>query len=359
MKKINILMVGPRCDVKGGITSVVNSFLNYDFKEAFKIYYVPTFIERGNIKKIVYFIFSLLKILFVLGYFNISIIHVHVSERGSFSRKYIIFKLGKLFRKKIIIHMHGAEFKQFYAGANNKRKKIIIKFLKGADQVIVLGTGWNEYVKTLDNEINTIILRNSIKVISEKAYFCAVQVNILFLAVLTIRKGIFDLIESANILLQDKELKRQNIKFIIAGDGKENARVKKYVNDLNLTENFQFMGWVKDVVKKDVLIKSQILVLPSYNEGLPMSILDGMSYGLPIVATNVGDICDAVKNNINGYIIEPGDIKGLCDGIKSLIINKDIWNKFSTNSKKIILDDYNEKNYFCKIEELYHNLSSK
>lgn len=90
-----------------------------------------------------------------------------------------------------------------------------------------------------------------------------------------------------------------------------------------------------------------------------MSILEGMSYGLPIVTTNVGDICDAVKNNFNGYVIEPGDIKGLCDGIKCLIINKYLWNRFSANSKKIILDNYDEKNYFFKVEELYHNLCSK
>lgn len=96
------------------------------------------------------------------------------------------------------------------------------------------------------------------------------------------------------------------------------------------------------------------MVLPSYNEGLPMAVLEAMSYGLPIVSTKVGDIPVAVKDGVNGYIVEPGDIVALKDSLqKMLSMNDKEWQKFSDNSRKITEDSFNDKDYYKKIAEAY------
>lgn len=356
-KNINVLMVGSDLSVKGGMTTVVENFLNNKFKKNINIIYIATHIEgKKAINKSIFFISALFKIIYNLVFNNISIIHVHLSERGSFYRKYLVFIVGKIFNKKIIIHMHGAEFEEFY----NKSCKIIRKninlLLKNSDKVIVLGDKWNEFVIGINPNINSYILRNSVKYSNERCIFDKININILFLAVLIERKGIFDLVKAAKILLENENLSKYNIKFLIAGSGLEERNVKKQVKSLNIEKYFEFKGWVKLQEKEELLKKSQIFVLPSYNEGLPVAILEAMNYGLSIISTKVGSIEDAVKDNYNGFLINPGDVNQLSRSIEKLIIDSSLREEFSKNSKKVINDSYDELDYFSRVEKLYYGL---
>lgn len=356
-EKINVLMLGSDLSVKGGMTTVVESFLNNKFKKGINIKFIPTHIESSIFRQMIFFSKALIKIVYSLIFNNISIIHMHLSEKGSFYRKYIVFLIGKLFDKRIIIHMHGAEFKEFYENSSEKIKNRIIKLLKESDYVLVLGDNWNNYIKELDEKINTKIFRNSVKTRDEFVVRENNSINILFLAVLIERKGIFDLINAAKIISDDIKLSRYNIKFIIAGSGREEENCKKKVDEYGLNNIFSFKGWVKGKEKYDLLKKSQIFVLPSYNEGLPVAILEAMSYGLPVISTNVGSIEDAVHDKMNGFIVPPGNINLLAQKISECILDKDLWNLFSKNSRKLISEVYNDKLYFDNIEDLYLKLT--
>ncbi|PAD35120.1 hypothetical protein CHH56_11045, partial [Terribacillus saccharophilus] len=110
MIKKNVLMVGSSTDVKGGMTTVVNSFLKYK-SNRYNLSYIATHKDfRNSAFKLIYFGLQLLKVIYSLIFKQVDIVHMHLSERGSFQRKYIIFKLARLFNKKVITHTHGAEF---------------------------------------------------------------------------------------------------------------------------------------------------------------------------------------------------------------------------------------------------------
>lgn len=351
--KINVLMVGSTLDVRGGMTTVVEGFLNNEFKNS-KLYYIPTHVNKNKIQQMMFYAISLVKIVFCLIFNKIEIVHIHLSERGSFTRKNIVFKIAKFFKKKVMVHMHGAEFKEFYAESNSDKQNKIVNLLINSDKVLVLGNSWNDFVKSLDERIKTIVIPNFVKSTQESVVFNSKKVvNILFLAVITKRKGIFDLIDAIKLLREDENYNEYNVNVIVAGTGTEELQAKEKIKSLNLENHFQFKGWVGNKEKKELLSKSQIFVLPSYNEGLPMSILEAMSYGLPIISTSVGSIEDAVKDNYNGLIIKPGDIKALKDSIGYLMTNEDVCNKFSENSKYLVENIYDERIYFSKIEEMY------
>lgn len=352
---INVLMVGSDLSVKGGMTTVVKAFLKNNFKDV-NIKYIPTHIEKNIILKIIFFSKSIIKTIIALIFGKVDIVHIHLSERGSFFRKYIIFYLSKIFKKKIIVHMHGAEFKEFFYNSSRFIKNMIIKLMKKSSKVIVLGKSWDEFVKQIDISIETKIIRNSVRYPNEVVVYETEDIRILFLAVLTERKGIFDLIKAAEILLASKNMESYNIKFIIGGSGKEEIKAKEEVNKRGMDKYFEFKGWVNDNEKIELLKTSQIFVLPSYNEGLPVAILEAMSYGLPIISTNVGSIEDAVIDNYNGYIIKPGDICELKNSMEKCIVLKELWNKFSQNSKGLIREYYNELNYFDEMQQIYVDL---
>lgn len=352
---INVLMIGSDLSVKGGMTTVVKSFLSNNFEDV-NIAYVPTHIENvGKMYKILFFIKSLIIIVKNLIMNDIDIVHIHLSERGSFFRKLIVVLICKVFGKKVIIHLHGADFKEFY---NNNRylQNIIRKMFLIADSVIVLGTSWNDFVKGIDQSINTIIIRNSVEIREEKVNYDGININILFLAVIIKRKGIFDFVKVASNLINDNELKKYNLKFIVAGSGKDENEVKKYIKDRNLQSYFRLEGWVSGEKKIEIIKKCQLFVLPSYNEGLPLSILEAMSYGLPVISTTVGSIDEVVIDNLNGYTVKPGDINKIQEKIKMCIKDSELWKTLSTNSKKIIQNEYGISVYLKKIEELYSSL---
>ena len=82
-----------------------------------------------------------------------------------------------------------------------------------------------------------------------------------------------------------------------------------------LMEKCLFPGWVRDAEKDKLLQESTLFMLPSYQEGLPMAILDAMAYGLPIVSTYVGGIPQLIQNGESGYLAQPGDCQAIADGI--------------------------------------------
>lgn len=357
-KKNNVLMVGSSLSVKGGITTVIKGFLENKFNDII-LYYVPTYTEGSRLKQIIYYLYSVIKIIYYLIVKKIDIVHIHVSERGSFYRKNIIFNISKFFHKKIITHMHGAEFKEFYSNSSINQKHKIIKFLVESDKVIALGDSWSKYIQSLDSKIDIEIMQNFVSEVKETSTFNTNKVNILFLAVVTKRKGIFDLVESVSNLVKYEDIRKYKIKVIIAGSGVEEESVKKKVIEKGLEEYFDFRGWIDNTEKINTLLESQIFVLPSYNEGLPVSILEAMSYGIPIISTNVGSIEDAVKDDYNGIIINPGNIDMLTDSIIRLIKNKRDWEKFSINNKLLVSQKYNSNIYFDNMENIYKSIIGK
>lgn len=356
-KQVKVLMVGSNLNVKGGMTTVVESFLNHHFKNNIFIKYIPTHIENvGTIEKTLYFLISLLRICFEFVIGQVDIVHMHMSERGSFKRKYYIFKIAKFFHKPVITHTHGAEFELFYRESNSRLKNKIKILLKDSDVVITLGKKWDQIIKHIEPNVNTTILRNSVQIPVLPNVINTERIKVLFLAVLIKRKGIIDLIEASKVIIEEIEKNNKYIEFIIAGDGELIDDSKSLVNNLGLKSYYTFVGWVNSEKKHQLLKKTDLFILPSYNEGLPLSILEAISYGIPIISTDVGSINEAVENGKNGFLVEPGNLDQLADQTTKLVLENNI-SEMGTNSRIIAEERFNIQSYFNNITNLYLMLS--
>ncbi|MBX0313349.1 glycosyltransferase [Planococcus glaciei] len=350
---INVLMVGSSTKVKGGMTTVVQSFLQHEFNSPIKISYIATHTEKGDIYNFLFFVQSLGRIFFHLLFKNPLLVHLHMSERGSFVRKYIIFRLAKLFGKKVIIHTHGAEFKEYFMSSSPMMKKKIMGLLKNADRVLVLGESWEMILRSIEPEAKTTILMNSVPIpVIDSSKRRQKDFHLLFLAVLIERKGILDLIEAS--VLPIMQAKKNNLRLIfhIAGDGELMEAAKKRVSEYNFEEFFHFYGWVNESQKKKLLKLADLFILPSYNEGLPMSILEALSYGIPVISTKVGSIDEAIVDGVNGYLIEPGDIHALSMRISELAATQSLMSMRQA-SRKIAEEKFGNEQYFKEMEKIY------
>ncbi|MEH7521623.1 glycosyltransferase, partial [Priestia megaterium] len=173
-----------------------------------------------------------------------------------------------------------------------------------------------------------------------------------FLAVLIKRKGILDLIEASQKIITELESKNKQVEFVIAGDGELESTSKSLVEKLGVSKYFKFVGWVNNEQKQELLKESDLFVLPSYNEGLPLSILEAISYGIPVISTNVGSINEAVKNEENGYLINPGDKEKLADFTIKLLTDSN-FKQMGQASRKVAVDLFDINSYFKMVENLY------
>lgn len=283
---------------KGGIDSVINN-IESNLKQEFSFKRYITHLGKYKIQDIVLAVNGLLIVLFYSIFVKDSVFHLHMSYRGSFWRKYIYYRIASFFNKRVIIHLHGSEFKCFYEGQKPSVQRRVVELIHGADPFVVLSESWYQYIKKIAGKD----CRN-IRVIPNFAVVAPIpdrknQTNhILFLGALIERKGIFDLLESLTTL--------PDVTLHVGGTG-DNQRFKKMVNDLNLQRHIIYHGWVNAEQKAELFAQCQLLILPSYNEGLPVVILEAMASGLPVISTPVGGIPEVILPGETGFLVEPGN----------------------------------------------------
>lgn len=351
MNDLKVLMVGNDHSVKGGITSVIQQLLVHDWTaDDVKMKFIPTYIEANKISKMIFFFTAYKKIKEVLKNNKPDVVHIHMSYKGSFVRKYLIHKLCKKYHVKDIVHLHGSEFKKWYDKTSNIMKLLIRNFLREVSLVITLGNKWETIIKNIEPAANIIVVNNSIHIPDYRVQWRQ-PFQVLFLGVLIKRKGVSDLLKAIK-LLKDS-IKIDNVLFTIAGSGPEESNLKAECLELGINDIVRFVGWVDNEKKISLLRESQLFVLPSYNEGLPVALLEAISYGLPVVATDVGDISEAVFNGENGFLIKHGHIQQLYTSIRKIIDDKDLYIKMSKASRQIAENKFSDRDYYNKIKECY------
>lgn len=351
MRKIHVVTVGSSHNVKGGITSVIDQYKSYPWPEYIQMHYVVTFDGGNAVHKVRCFCRGFFTILGLILQGRADIFHIHMSHNGSFYRKYYVTKLAALFKRKTIIHLHSSEFKDFYNRSHPLTKKMICDLLASADRIITLGNEWDARVHEISPSAKTVIVHNSVRENSCKVEYRSNPFVFLYMGVLVKRKGVEDLIHAIDKLGPD----RSGFLFRIAGTGSEEMYLRELTNELGLQENVRFEGWVEKDRKEALFAESQSLILPSYNEGLPICILEALSYGMPVIATEVGSVADAIIPDTNGELVKAGDIEGLSDAIKQLGSNRLLWEKYSNNAKKIAAEEYSERLMFNKVLKLYQD----
>lgn len=127
-------------------------------------------------------------------------------------------------------------------------------------------------------------------------------------------------------------------RLVLAGDGILRKELEDEVDLLKLREQVHFLGFRNDIPQ--LLASSDLFILPSRSEGLPMVILEAMSMMLPIVSSNVGGIGEVIKDRENGRLVNAGDVDFLSEVIIELIQDKETREKYAIQGRKIVESRY-------------------
>lgn len=189
MKKIKVLMIGNHQSVKGGITSVIQQMLSFDWDSVgVEMKFIPTYIEASGIKKIAYFIRAYMNIEKAMRTNKPDIVHIHMSYRGSFYRKYAIHKLCKKYGVPDVIHLHGSEFQKWYSESDDRTKEKIRTLLRESASFIVLGEKWNKAIHNIEPKTKTVVVSNTVSIPNYTTSWNEKRFQFLFLGVLLSEK---------------------------------------------------------------------------------------------------------------------------------------------------------------------------
>lgn len=332
MKADRILTIGIDYRViHGGIASVESVYST--FYEPFN--HITTVVDYGKARKVGVFVKAIGQFCYwMMFHKEISIVHIHAASDISFYRKSIFITIAKLFRKKVFFHSHGAEFHLFA----NQHYMFVTKILRWCDCIIVLSQSWKEWFLKTFNHPNVVIIKNTISVPQIKGIEKDGKLRFLFLGRLGTRKGVYDLID---VLHKHRAEFEGKMEVLFGGDG-EVKEVCSLVKKYQLEGIAKYQGWADPEKKTNLLNLCDVYVLPSYNEGLPISVLEAMSYSLPVISTNVGGIPEIVKNRENGFLIEPGDKQGIYESIHFFLEHRNCVPDFGKKSRELVNEHFPE-----------------
>ena len=336
--------------VKGGIAAVISGYRGSVLEQDYKIVYVESYQDGSKWDKLKKAIKGYIHFAKVLVVDKPDLVHIHSYFGPSFYRKMPYIYMAKWSKLSIINHIHGSEFDKLYTNAGEKKKRLVEKVWAKCDRFIVLSEAWKEKFSCVIPKEKMTVVENYSKLqpVMDKSK-CNNQV--LFLGAINSMKGCLDMVD---VIYDLKKLCPQ-IKMVIAGDG-EIDDVKVKAKEKGVLENLIFPGWVRNEEKDELLKNSDIFFLPSYTEGMPMSILDAMGYGLPIVSTNVGGIPRLVQEGMNGKLYAPRDAAGMAKGLWELLKNTQQRVEYGKKSRAIVEESYSLEKHLEKIEQIYESI---
>jgi glycosyltransferase involved in cell wall biosynthesis len=349
-----VLLIGESLDNNGGVVAVEKAMLR-EFKGSdFELYHIPTVVGNPGepaLHKVLFFIKSLIHLInqFIKG--NVELVHLHMTERGDIVRTMLIILVCQAFHKPFILHAHGAEFHTFFEALPRIYRTLISRAFQKADFLITLSQSWKHYYTDNCNlqPEKVIVVRNPVEIppLPLKQKGCETTV-ILSLGRVGKRKGSFDLIKAFSQLPTQA---RQSSKLVLAGDG-DLKEAEALIESLNLKDNVSLTGWLDSQQRNQLLEQADIFVLPSYNEGLPLALLEAMAWSLSVITTPVGGIPEVITDQVNGLLIQPGDIEGLSLALSKLISNAELRNTLGEHARKSV-QPFDVADYTKSIQNLY------
>ena len=312
---MRVLMIGPDRKVHGGVSAVVNNYFQVGLDRNVDLKYLGTMVDGSKARKLIQAVWAYIRFLIFIPFFTI--LHVNMASDASYFRKKIFIDTAFFFRKKIIIHEHGGDFRDFYyLRLNEKQKNKLKKTLNKADKFIVLSEQWYDFFSCIVEEKKLIIMENGIPLPEpiKKDYH---DHNLLFLGRICKEKGIEELIKAVEHIRE----KIADVHLYLGGTF-EDGDLKKLITEKK--EYITWLGWIGTDGKKEMFKKCSVFVLPSYFEGQPISLMEAMAEGLSVIASEVGGIPQIIENRKQGILIQPKNERQLEDALVELLESREL-----------------------------------
>jgi glycosyltransferase involved in cell wall biosynthesis len=360
---MRVLMIGPGEDIVSGITTLIEVLVP-ELRKHVKLSYFPSVHGRPvkasgriSIQNMLLAVSQYARFIVAIFRTRPQILHIHTSQGWGWLKDTFYVLMGKLSGSKVVLHIHAADYDSLYGQRSRFAQRYTRWVMGRTDAIISVSDEWKQRLEGIVPAKKVFSFTNCMSLDSfppRSADRALGSVRALFIGSIGPRKGAFDLLEALGRLKsRDCVLPAWIVGYEEREGDLEKARMR--LQELHLADSCELPGTVIGEKKAELLQKASLFVLPSYNEGLPMAILEGMSAGMAVVSTPVGGIPEIVRDGYNGFLVKPGDIGALAEKLEVLVHDPDLCQMMGKRSREIV-EELDVKSYVVRLIALYNSL---
>lgn len=336
--RLRVVVFGPGPEAHGGIARFTGILLSVD-EPSVTIEVVRTYAQSlpGRIRRYA----SALAFALRLRDDGATVAHINVSAGGSTVRKALIAAILKRRRVPFVLHLHASSYPAFFGRLAGRRRAAVVRLFDRADRVVVLGEASSRFVV---GEIG--VERDRVTVVANGVPgpgevptrdTAGGEVSILFAGELSERKGVPVLIDALASIPPGTRWRA-----VLAGGG-DLESVGAAIRAAGLADRVELPGWISPADLQSRLAGSDMFVLPSLNEGLPLALLEAMANGCAVVTTPVGNITDLVVDGVNGLLVPAGDSVALAAALSSVMADPGRRSSLGGEARRTWVDGYSDR----------------
>lgn len=279
-------------------------------------------------------------------------VHVNMAERLSLFRKGAVIVTCRALGVPVVLHLHAAQLHHFYGGLPRPLQALTRWVFSLPASVVVLGSAARKFViEELDVEpgrvdivINGVPEPTHARRVSGES---AVQ-RVLFVGNLSERKGVTDLLQALAL----PGLDTAKLDVTLAGGGDVEAYEAK-ARKLGIASFVRFAGWSDQQQVARLMARADLLVLPSYDEGLPLVILEALANGVAVVCSPVGEIPSVLTDGTNACFVQPGDVAGIAAGLRRVLQDGELRVAMERNGRALYEQKFSIARFFTSVAHIH------
>jgi glycosyltransferase involved in cell wall biosynthesis len=311
-----LLMLGPVADGRDAVATVVNAYRAHRLFERWPIDYVATYSDAGLLENARLLARALGRFVATVCRERSVVVHLHSAPQRGAWRELAFVLLALAARCPLILHLHGTAFRRVHDGGGRPARLLIRSVLEHAACVVVPCEAMLTWARAVTRRVNIACVPDPVT--ATECPHEARQANlIVFLGALEPEHGIFELLEAVSALRPAVP----DVRLLCAGEGRREA-VLAYAERLGIGDAVKVTGWVGPSGKRAVLEAAAVLAMPSYEESLPVGLLEAMAAGVPVVAAPVGGVPEVVADGVNGLLAAPGDVATLQRQLRKVLLDR-------------------------------------
>lgn len=315
-ERARVLHMGPDPAIGGGMAAALRALLDSPLAQRYELDVDPTYRGPRPLSRLALYCFALARLTAWSLRGRGRIVHVHATVRGSMYRKSVCVLLARGLRRRVVLHVHSGagDIAAFRAGRGRLSLALFRAAFAAADAVLAVSARSAEALSEAYSVPLPEVVPNAAPPIQsfERPELPAGQLPVVYLG------GFANAAKGGDVMLRALELalgRCPGLNVVLAGPGEPPPEAL----ELAAEESVSWVGWLEPFERDALLRAARVLVMPSRSEGLPMALLEAMSFGLAVVATEVGGIPEVVEARCEGLLVPPEDPEALADALCELV----------------------------------------
>jgi len=323
-----VLILGPHRDAVSGVSTHLNLLLGSSLADDYEMVHFQVGGEgrgEGALGRLLRLAASPFALFATILFRHVSVVHINTSlNLRAYWRDLAYLWISKLLRARVLYQVHGGELPHRFF----ERSALLTGFLRwtlaAPDLIVVLAQVELEAYRSFVPEQNVLAMPNGIDcgpfaqvptVRSRPEY----PLRLLYVGRIAREKGLYETLQGVRLA---HEL-GIDARLLVAGEGPEAPRLRRYAQALGIAPRVTFAGPVFGNDKVKLFAGADVVMLPSYSEGLPYALLEAMAAGIPVIATPVGAIPDVMAHGTHGYLVPVRNGRAIAEAIAAMGSNRE------------------------------------